>query len=69
MPASATPTGSGPLKVVVEANSDPGINEGTIYRPMELGGDQRYPIYIWGNGGCAQQGLSNQAANAEVAYR
>lgn len=65
--ANAKPTGTGPHKVVVEANADPGIKEGTIYRPMDLGGNNRYPIYIWGEGGCAQQGLSNQAANAEIA--
>jgi hypothetical protein len=67
MPASAKPTGGGPHKVVVETNSDPGIVEGTIYRPADLKGAERYPIYVWGEGGCAQQGLSNQAANAEVA--
>jgi hypothetical protein len=67
MPASAKPSGSGPHKVVVETNSDPGIDEGTIYRPEDLKGTERYPIYVWGEGGCAQQGLSNQAANAEVA--
>ncbi|HKP62848.1 MAG TPA: alpha/beta hydrolase [Polyangiales bacterium] len=67
MPASAKASGSGMHKVVIETNSDPGIKEGTIYRPMDLKGSERYPIYIWGEGGCAQQGLSNQAANAEIA--
>jgi len=67
VPASATPSGSGPYDVVVETNSDPGIDEGTIYRPADLGGSERFPIYIWGEGGCAQQGLSNQAANGEIA--
>ena len=67
MAASAKPTGSGPHKVVVETNADPGINEGTIYRPEDLAGTERYPIYVWGEGGCAQQGLSNQAANGEIA--
>jgi hypothetical protein len=67
MVASAKPSGSGPHKVVVETNSDPGINEGTIFRPEDLDGSERYPIYVWGEGGCAQQGLSNQAANGEIA--
>lgn len=67
MAASAKPMGSGPHKVVVETNSDPGINEGTIFRPEDLDGTERYPIYVWGEGGCAQQGLSNQAANGEIA--
>ncbi len=30
-------SGNGPHKVVVETNSDPGIKEGTIYRPEDLG--------------------------------
>ena len=65
--ASAKPSGTGPHKVVVETNSDPGINEGTIFRPEDLDGAERYPIYVWGEGGCALQGLSNQAANGEIA--
>lgn len=67
MAVSARVSGLGPLAVVVETNADPGINEGTIFRPMELGTGEHYPIYIWGEGGCAQQGLSNQAANGEIA--
>lgn len=60
-------SGSGPHEVVIETNTDPGIDEGTIYRPADLGGAERYPIFIWGEGGCAQQGLSNKSANAEIA--
>ena len=67
MPASASASGSGPHKVVIETNSDPGITEGTIFRPADLGEAESYPIFVWGEGGCAQQGLSNQAANAEIA--
>jgi hypothetical protein len=53
--------------VVVETNSDPGINEGTIFRPMDLGGGEKYPIFVWGEGGCSRNGLSNQAAMGEIA--
>jgi hypothetical protein len=60
-------SGSGPHKVVVETNSDPGITEGTIIRPADLGGAEKYPIFAWGEGGCAQQGLSNAAAVGEIA--
>ena len=67
MPASSNATGSGPHKVVVETNADPGINEGTIIRPMDLGGAEKYPIFAWGEGGCAQQGLSNASAVGEIA--
>jgi hypothetical protein len=67
MATSTRVSGSGPHAVIVETNSDPGINEGTIYRPEDLGGDERYPVFIWGEGGCARDGLSNRAANAEIA--
>jgi hypothetical protein len=32
-----------------------------------LGGTQKYPIFVWGEGGCSKDGLSNQAAMAEIA--
>src|SRR5690606_38743291 len=60
-------TGTGPHDVVIETNSDDGIRCGTIYRPATLGGAERYPIFVWGEGGCSQNGLSNEAAMAEIA--
>jgi dienelactone hydrolase len=60
-------TGSGPHKVTVETNADAGIKEGTIFRPTDLGGAEKYPIFVWGEGGCSQNGLSNSAAMAEIA--
>jgi hypothetical protein len=66
-PASATVSGSGPHKVVIETNSDPGIKNGTIYRPSDLGSGKNYPIFVWGEGGCAQDGLSNKASMGEIA--
>ncbi|WP_437592850.1 alpha/beta hydrolase family protein [Sorangium sp. So ce1000] len=60
-------SGSGPHKVVVETNSDPGINQGTIYRPADLGGDAKYPIFVWGEGGCSRDGFATEAAMAEIA--
>ena len=60
-------TGSGPHGVTVETNSDPGINEGTIFRPTDLGGAEKYPIFVWGQGACSRNGLSNSAAMAEIA--
>jgi len=65
--ASVTVSGSGPHKVTVETNADAGIKEGTIYRPTDLGGSEKYPIFVWGNGACSQDGLSNTAAMAEIA--
>jgi len=64
---SANVSGTGPHKVVVETNSDKGIVEGTIFRPMDLGGTEKYPIFVWGEGGCSENGLSNSAAMAEIA--
>jgi hypothetical protein len=60
-------SGTGPHAVVAETNADAGIAKGTIFRPAELGGDEKYPIFVWGEGGCSQNGLSNSAAMAEIA--
>lgn len=62
-----TASGSGPHDVVIETNSDAGINEGTIYRPSELGGAEKFPIFVWGNGGCSLDGTSNRSAMVEIA--
>ncbi len=59
-------SGSGPHKVVIETNTEAGIKCGTIFRPEDLG-DEKYPILVWGEGGCSQDGLSNQAAMGEIA--
>jgi hypothetical protein len=58
---------SGPHEVIVETRCAPGIEKGTIYRPADLGGDEKYPVFVWGNGGCSQNGLSNRAAMSEIA--
>ena len=65
--ASATTSGTGPHKVTIETNSDAGIKEGTIFRPTDLGGTEKYPIFVWGEGGCSLNGLSNSAALGEIA--
>ena len=65
--ASSNASGSGPHKVTVETNSEPGIAAGTIFRPADLGGAEKYPIFAWGEGGCSQNGLSNAAAMGEIA--
>jgi hypothetical protein len=53
--------------VVIETNAAQGIRCGTIFRPADLGGAEKYPIFVWGEGGCSQNGLSNQAAMGEIA--
>jgi hypothetical protein len=60
-------TGSGPHRVTVETNSGAGINEGTIFRPTDLGGTDKYPIFVWGHGACSRNGLSSSNAMAEIA--
>jgi hypothetical protein len=66
-PANANASGSGPHKVTVETNADRGISEGTIFRPNDLGGTEKYPIFVWGEGGCERNGLANAAAMGEIA--
>jgi hypothetical protein len=65
--ANVNASGSGPHKVVVESNSDTGIACGTIYRPADLDGTEKYPIFVWGEGACTRSGTSNTAAMAEIA--
>jgi hypothetical protein len=65
--AGSNASGSGPHKVTVETNSDSGIKEGTIFRPTDLGGAEKYPIFAWGEGGCSLNGLSNAVAMGEIA--
>jgi hypothetical protein len=60
-------SGSGPHTVVVETNTDAGVSCGTIFRPSDLGGADKYPIFVWGEGGCSRNGLSNQASMGEIA--
>jgi dienelactone hydrolase len=62
-----TVTGTGPHEVVIETNSENGIKCGTIYRPKDLGGAEKYPILVWGEGGCGQNGYDNIAALGEIA--
>ena len=66
-PVDAKGSGSGPHRVVIEYNCSPGISTGTIYRPADMKGAQRYPILVWGEGGCSQNGLSNLASMSEIA--
>ncbi|HEU5075181.1 MAG TPA: alpha/beta hydrolase [Polyangiaceae bacterium] len=51
----------------METNADPGINEGTIFRPTTLGGSEKFPIFVWGQGACSRDGLANATAMAEIA--
>ena len=65
--ANATITGTGKHKVVAELNSGPGISEGTIFRPAELGTEEKYPIFAFAENGCIQNSLEAQRFLGEVA--
>ncbi len=55
---------SGPYRVVIE--HDPGLATHTIYRPSELVMD-RHPVLVWGEGGCAKNGLMFPEYLSEIA--
>jgi hypothetical protein len=58
----AAPTG--PFAVVVE--HDPGLATHTIYRPKDLG-NTRHGVLVWGEGGCAKNGLTFPEYLSEIA--
>ncbi len=55
---------TGPYPVVVE--HDPGLATHTIYRPSELSMD-KHPVLVWGEGGCAKNGLTFPEYLTEIA--
>lgn len=55
---------TGPHAVIVE--HDPGLATHTIYRPRELGAT-RHPVLVWGEGGCAKNGLMFTEFLSEIA--
>ena len=52
------PSGRGPFPAVVETR--PELPEHTVYRPAEWP-DEPLPLYVWGNGGCGNNGLAHAA--------
>ena len=55
---------TGPFAVVVE--HDPGLATHTIYRPRDLTLDE-HPVLVWGEGGCAKNGLMFPEYLSEIA--
>lgn len=55
---------TGPYSVVVE--HDPGLATHTIYRPTQLTMD-KHPVLVWGEGGCANNGLMFPEYLSEIA--
>jgi hypothetical protein len=55
---------TGPYRVIVEHDS--GLATHTIYRPSELAMD-KHPVLVWGEGGCANNGLMFPEYLSEIA--
>lgn len=60
--SGTTPTG--PFPIVIE--HDPGLATHTIYRPRELS-LSKHPVVVWGEGGCAKNGLTFPEYLSEIA--
>ncbi len=56
---------TGSHAIIVE--TDPGLTGYTIYRPKELGAGNKYPIVVWGEGGCSLNGTSHPEFLGEIA--
>ncbi|MCO8276216.1 cellulose-binding domain-containing protein [Actinoplanes sp. TRM 88003] len=63
-PAVAAVGGSGPYPADYETSGS--LSNHTIYRPQTLP-SERLPIFVWGNGGCSANGLSQQNFLREIA--
>lgn len=58
--------GTGPFQSILE--QDPSLMTHTIYRPQDLSKVKgKMPIIAWGNGGCANNGLSHRNFLMEIA--
>ena len=49
-----TPPTTGPYMPVIE--TDPGLPQWTVYRPNPLTANMLYPVLVWAEGGCLQDG-------------
>jgi cellulase/cellobiase CelA1 len=63
-PAQAAAGGSGPYPADYETSGT--LPNHTIYRPQSLP-SERLPVFVWGNGGCSANGLSQQNFLREIA--
>src|SRR5690606_8279613 len=66
-PEVAGDRGSGPYPAVMEV--DPTLARHVIYRPADLDrmGDRKLGVYVWGNGGCSDDGASVRNHLLEIA--
>jgi len=59
--------GDGPMPAVIEVNA--ALPDFVIYRPADLGqvGANQLGVFVWGNGGCADDGTSSRFHLAQIA--
>lgn len=60
-----TPLGSGPYKAIMA--TDPSLPEHVLYHPQDLRAGGRWPIVVWGNGGCLHAGNRYRGFLTEIA--
>jgi putative CocE/NonD family hydrolase len=65
-PGLDEPGGSGPFPAA--ATTTPQLPQHTLYHPVQLP-RQALPLYVWGNGGCSDNGLSHARYLREIASR
>jgi putative CocE/NonD family hydrolase len=65
-PGLNEPGGSGPFPAA--ATTTPELPGHTLYHPVQLP-RQALPLYVWGNGGCSDNGLSHAGYLREIASR
>jgi hypothetical protein len=58
------PSGTGPFPAIAESRAD--LPAHTVYRPVALPREP-LPLYVWGNGGCSDNGLSHSAYLRQIA--
>src|SRR5690606_33972591 len=65
-PGLNEPGGSGPFPAA--ATTTPQLPQHTLYHPVEMP-RQALRLYVWGNGGCSDNGLSHARYLREIASR
>ncbi|KAG9202043.1 hypothetical protein G6514_004711 [Epicoccum nigrum] len=59
-------SGAGPYSPATY-KTESSLRDHTIYYPTKSTGSTKMPVFIWGNGACSNQGLSNQALLQQIA--
>ncbi|OSS46064.1 hypothetical protein B5807_08239 [Epicoccum nigrum] len=59
-------SGAGPYAPATY-KTESSLRDHTVYYPTKSTGSTKMPVFIWGNGACSNQGLSNQALLQQIA--